>query len=269
MSLGLAFPGAASGKDLEVGNGLAGLSPGSVQCGVTKLLTDRMRGNSILPRVVPFLIFLGLTFCQGQIGEASRYWIYLAKTLVGGWMLWAVWDLVPECRWKIGWEAVLVGIAVCVVWVGLDPYVPSLNDILVKFGLSKPKATPDPMWNPHAFFGPGSAMAWFFVIVRILGSSVVVPPLEETFYRGFVYRFIANPDFEKHPLSRFHPLGFFVTAAVFGLAHNEWLAGILCGMAYQWLVLRKGRLGDAMAAHAITNFLLGLWVVNREAWKFW
>jgi len=236
---------------------------------VTKLFTDPLRGNPMLPRIVPFLIFLGLTSCQGLLGEASRYWVYLAKTLLGAWMLWAVWDLVPECRWKFGWEALLVGILVCVVWVELDPYVPTLNELLVKFGLSKPKEKPELPWNPHAFFGQGSALAWLFIGVRILGSSLVVPPLEETFYRGFVYRFASNPDFEKHPFNRFNPVGFFVTAGVFGLAHNEWLAGILCGMAYQGLVLFKGRLGDAMAAHAITNFLLGIWVVGRGAWNFW
>jgi CAAX prenyl protease-like protein len=60
-----------------------------------------------------------------------------------------------------------------------------------------------------------------------------------------------------------------VTAAVFGLSHYQWLAGILCGMAYQGLVLRKNRLGDAMTAHAITNFLLSIWVVWRGAWQFW
>lgn len=227
------------------------------------------RGNPMLPRVLPFVIFLGLTFCQGKLGEASRYWIYLAKTLIGIGLVWSAWEFVPECRWKIGWEAVVVGVVVCVVWVGLDPFVPSLNDLMVKFGWSKPKATPDLPWNPHAQFGAGSALAWLFIVARILGSSLVVPPLEETFYRGFLYRMVANPDFEKHPLSKLHPVGFVVTALIFGLSHNEWLAGILCGMAYQWLVIRKGRLGDAMAAHAITNFLLGLWVVGRGAWNFW
>jgi len=34
-------------------------------------------------------------------------------------------------------------------------------------------------------------------------------------------------------------------------------------------VLRKNRLGDAMTAHAITNFLLGAWIVWRGAWHFW
>jgi len=40
-------------------------------------------------------------------------------------------------------------------------------------------------------------------------------------------------------------------------------------MAFQWLVLRKNRLGDAMTAHAITNFLLGVWIVWKQDWHFW
>jgi hypothetical protein len=107
------------------------------------------------------------------------------------------------------------------------------------------------------------------IVARILGSTLVVPPLEEVFYRSFVYRYIANQNFPSVPLNQFLPWPFLATAAVFGFSHNEWLAGILCGAAYQWLVLRKNRLGDAMTAHAITNFLLGVWVVWRGAWHFW
>jgi CAAX protease family protein len=93
--------------------------------------------------------------------------------------------------------------------------------------------------------------------------------LEEVFYRSFLYRYFAKPNFLSVPLNRFQLWPFFATAAVFGCSHFQWLAGILCGMAYQWLVLRKNRLGDAMTAHAITNFLLGVWVVWQGAWQFW
>ncbi len=236
---------------------------------MTKPFAVLLGRNALLPRVVPFLVFFALTFCQGQVGEASRYWIYLLKTLVGAWMVWAVWDLVAECRWKFSWESIAIGVLVFVIWVGLDRFVPSLNELMIQFGLSKPKEKPELPWNPHAFFGQNSALAWFFIAVRILGSSIVVPPLEETFYRSLIYRSIANPNFEQQPLNRFHATGFFATAVIFGLAHNEWLAGILCGMAYQWLVIRKGRLGEAMTAHAITNALLGVWIVSQGAWKFW
>ncbi len=212
-------------------------------------------GNPTLARVAPFIIFLALTLCQGKFGPASVDWFYLAKTLVGAWLIWEMYPFVSEMRWNVSWEALLVGILICVVWVALDPIYPHF---FKSAG----------MGNPLAIFG-NSPMARFFIAVHILGMTFVVPPLEEVFYRSFCYRYLARQDFLSVPLNRFLPFPFFATAIVFGMAHAEWLAGILCGMAYQWLVLRKNRLGDAMTAHAITNFLLGVWIVWRGAWNFW
>lgn len=232
-------------------------------------LFGRLRCSPLAARVAPFVVFLLLTSLQGQFGEASRYGFYFAKTVVGAWMLWVLRDVIREMKWAFSWEAVVVGVAVFVMWVGIDPFVPGQKDLLVKLGLSKPPEGPVPQWNPFAHFGEASAIGWFFVIARILGSSLVVPPLEEVFYRSFIYRWIAKQDFELVPLSLFSWKSFLITSVVFGFAHNEWLAGILCGFAYQGLVIWKGRLGDAMTAHGITNFLLGLWVVWKGAWNFW
>ena len=220
-------------------------------------------------RVAPFLVFLALTFCQGEFGAASAYWFYLAKTLAGAWLIWEMRPMVSEMRWAFSWEAVAVGVGVFLVWVGISGVWTSQNSLWVKLGISHPPTKPVLPWNPNEQFGPGSALAWMFVVVRILGSTFVVPPLEEVFYRSFLYRYIAKQNFLSVPLNQFLPLPFFATAAVFGFSHNEWLAGILCGAAYQWLVIRKNRLGDTMTAHAITNFLLGVWIVWKGAWHFW
>ena len=223
-------------------------------------------------RVVPFAGFIVLTFLQGKLGDASRYWLYFVKTVAGAGMIWAVRPFVSELRWKLSWEAAAVGVGVFVMWVGLDPYYPTLDGLAAKLGVGKANPAAEQaaaMWNPHAQFGAGSAWAWFFILVRILGSSLVVPPLEEVFYRSFLYRYVTRPDFTSVPLGAFAWLPFLLTSVLFGLAHNEWLAGILCGFAFQGLVSRKKRLDDAIAAHAITNFLLGLWVVSRGAWKYW
>jgi len=219
-------------------------------------LRKQFESSPVRARVAPFVIFLALTFCQGQFGEDSRYWFYLAKTFVGAWLVWEMKPFVNEMRWAFSWEAVVVGVAVCAMWVGLDGFYPKLSDA----------GTP---WNPHTQFGQAPALAWTFVAVRILGSTFIVPPLEETFYRSFLYRYFVKIDFEQMPLGQVHWLSLFVTSAIFGFTHNEWLAGILCGLAYQWLVIRKARIGDAMTAHAITNFLLGLWVIWKGAWNFW
>ena len=213
-------------------------------------------GSPVAARITPFLIFLGLTVCQGKFGAASAYWFYFFKTLVGVWLIWEMRPFVSEMRWAFSWEAVVVGILIFAIWVGLNPFYPKF------FGKG---AT----GNPGDVFGQGSAAARFFDAAHILGMTFVVPPLEEVFYRSFLYRYIARQNFLSVPLNHFLPLPFFATAIVFGFSHNEWLAGILCGAAFQWLVIRKSRLGDAMTAHAITNFLLGVWVVWRGAWNFW
>jgi CAAX prenyl protease-like protein len=221
-----------------------------------RLLEKKLADSPAAARVAPFLVFLALTVCQGQFGATSAYWFYFAKTIVGVWLVWEMRPLVSEMRWAFSWEAVVVGVGVFAAWVGLDPFYPHL----MKSG------TP---WNPNEPFGENSAIAWLMILTRILGSTFIVPQIEEVFYRSFLYRYVASQNFLSVPLNKFLPWPFVATAAVFGFAHNEWLAGILCGAAYQWLVLRKNRLGDAMTAHAITNFLLGTWIVWRGAWHFW
>ena len=223
------------------------------------LLRRILSRSPLTPRVAPFIIFILLTAGQGQFGPASAYWFYFAKTLVGLWLIVEVWPLVPEMRWAVSWEAAVVGIAVFVMWVGMDPYYPKLS-------LSKAVAENS---NPNLVFGYDAPLTWFFLAVHIFGMTVVVPPLEEVFFRSFLYRYIAKPNFLEVRLNQFLPVPFFVTAIIFGIEHSQWLAGILCGMAYQWLVLRKNRLGDAITAHAITNLLLGIYIVWRAAWNFW
>ena len=219
------------------------------------LLRKQFENSPITVRFVPFAIFLIFTFLPGYFGPEAPYWFYLIKTVIGAWLIWEMRPFVPEMRWAFSWEALAVGIAVCVMWVGIDNLYP-------KTGSGTPA-------NPHLIFGQDSGAAWFFIAVHILGSTFVVPPLEEVFYRSFLYRYLVRMDFLSIPLNRFHALSFVATAAIFGFEHSQWLAGILCGVAYHWLVLRKNRLGDAMAAHAITNFLLGVWIVWKGDWKFW
>ncbi len=222
-------------------------------------LRRKLRESPIHARVTPYVVILILTFVQDSFGEDLRYWLYLAKMIVGAWCVWEIRDLVPEMKWAFSWEAVVVGVLVCVIWVGLDPYYPKLSFL---FAQTEP-------WNPVKHFGEGSLMALFFVLVRTFGSAIVVPPIEELFYRSFLYRWFVRKKFETLPLSCFHALSFVVTALLFGLVHFQWVAGILCALGYQWLVIRKNRLGDAMLAHAITNFLLGIYIYWKGAWQFW
>ena len=212
-----------------------------------------------LVRIVPFAAFLALTQLQGRFGETGAYWIYTLKTILGALLVWLVWAHVKEMRWNFSWEAVAAGVAVFLAWVGLDGFYPM-------FTIFGERAN---TFNPLNSYGDGSALAVAFIAARILGSSLVVPLLEEVFYRSFIYRLLIKTDFLNVPLNSFNWFAFVFVCAAFGFNHHEWLPGIFCAAVYQGLVIRKGRLGDAITAHAITNFLLGLWVVFRSEYQFW
>lgn len=211
-------------------------------------------------RFVPFFVFLVLTFLGGTADGDAKFWFYAGKVVVGAWLVWEMRKVVSEMRWAFSWEAVVVGVLIFIVWVGLDPYYPMIEIMF--------KHTEESIWNPFARFGEGSLAAWALIVIRIFGMAIIVPPLEEVFYRSFAYRYIIRYDFQKVALNHFDGVAFVMVPVIFGLVHPQWLAGVICGLAYQWLVLRKNRLGDAMTAHAITNFLLGVYVVWKDEWKF-
>jgi CAAX prenyl protease-like protein len=214
-----------------------------------KFLRQKFERSPELARIAPFAVYAVLGPLQGELGPESRYWFYIVKTLVAAWMVWEVRPFVQEMRWKVSWEAVVVGVAIFAIWVGLDGLYPRLTKL-------------DSGATPFQQFGAGSAAAWLYIVVHVVGMSIVVPPAEEIMYRSLLYRYLVKTDFLAMPLGQFHALSFVATSSIFGLMHpDRWLAGILCGLAYQWLVIRKNRLGDAMTAHGVTNFLLGVWIV--------
>ncbi len=223
-----------------------------------------IRASPALVRIFPFALFVLLTALQPWVPETGMYWVYLLKTILVGAILWALRPLISEMRWIVSWEAVLMGVAVFVLWVKLGDITRAAG--LGSFGEWRVSGR---SWNPAALFGRGSTAAIFFLFVRVVGSTFVVPPMEEVFFRSFLSRYIAKPDFQSIPIGQFLWTPFVVTSLVFGFEHREWLAGILCGLAYQGLVCWKKRLGDAITAHAITNALLGYWVITKGQWQFW
>lgn len=223
----------------------------------------QLSGSPLWARVVPFAVFVVLTGCQELSGSAGRYWFYAVKTVAVAALLWTLRSALVEMRWQFSVAGVVTGVAVFGVWVGLEPALGALG---VPYSKLLPGSQP---WNPPAQFGCQSSLAWFFVGVRLVGSALVVPPLEEVFYRSFLYRYLARSDFLSVPLGQLAWGRFLACAVIFGLSHREWVEGIVCGLAYQGLVVRKNRLGDAITAHSITNLLLALWVIGKGAWHYW
>ena len=110
---------------------------------------------------------------------------------------------------------------------------------------------------------------FFLAGIRIFGASVVVPIMEELFWRSFLIRWIVNTRFESVPLGTFTVGSFLITVVLFGLEHNLWLAGMMAGAAYNLLLYRTGRIWPCILAHGLTNFLLGVHVLVTQEWQWW
>lgn len=213
-------------------------------------------------RCLPFGIFIGILAVRGlaqTVGlDASP--LYALQAGVAGLVLAALvaagryQELRAAPRSPVAWTvAAVLGVGVFVVWI---------NATLPWMRLSEPAA---------AFSGRDAdgALRTLVIAIRFAGAVLVVPLMEELFWRSFLMRWLDRRDFlslQPHQASH-HSL--LATSVVFALAHDLWLAGFLAGLAYGELYRRSGNLWYPVAAHAITNALLGAWVIGTESWGFW
>jgi hypothetical protein len=102
-----------------------------------------------------------------------------------------------------------------------------------------------------------------------MGAVVVVPLMEDLFWRAFLIRWLVNEDFKGVAVGTFTWLSFAVTVALFGAEHSEWLAGLICGALYNWLYYKRRDVFSCVVAHAVSNAALAAWVLARGDWKFW
>lgn len=109
----------------------------------------------------------------------------------------------------------------------------------------------------------------FIIISRVMGAVVVVPVMEEIFWRSFFLRYFISTDFTNVPLGYFTWGSFLSVTVLFGLEHNLFLAGIMAGAAYNVLFYYTRSVAQCILAHAVTNLALGVYVLNTGLWKFW
>ena len=107
------------------------------------------------------------------------------------------------------------------------------------------------------------------VALRLLGFVLVVPVMEELFWRSFVMRRIDRADFLALDPRATSVTALVLTSAVFALEHREWLAGLIAGLAYGMLYRRTGNLKRCIASHASTNLTIAGWVLATGEWRFW
>lgn len=224
------------------------------QSGRLKQLTTK----AWFPYVAPFIIFLLLTE-PARFYPALIPYLYIAKTLIVGALLW-FWRHKYAADWSSGLSfkdfllAVSCGILVLVIWILPEEYL---------FQVGQGAG-----FNPYAL-GGSQAAAIGLICVRLIGSSVVVPIMEELFWRSFMMRYLINPNFRSVSLGTFTWFSFIGIAILFGLEHHRILVGIVAGLLYGLLLIYQKNLRGVILAHAVTNLGLGIYVLLTGNWMFW
>ena len=222
-----------------------------------------------LPYVAPMATFLALTSLEdylprtrpGAATIAYYPWVYAIKLSVVVFVVWlcrSTWrDLRPWPSVNVLSLSVAIGVAVALIWVGADGYYPV-------WGTVGARAAYDPN-----ILTPASRFA--FLAVRFGGLVLVVPLIEELFWRSFVMRWLVNPDhFESVPIGRVTLGAAAITAGLFALEHPaEWLPALGTGFAWAWLVHWSKSVSACFLSHAVANLALGIYVMLTGAWRFW
>jgi CAAX prenyl protease-like protein len=220
-----------------------------------------MFSHAAWARIAPFAAYLffivfGDVLERMGVAASSLLWLYPLKIAIVALLLALFWRRYAELRpFRLPSSQALIalatGVVVLILWVSLDAG-------WMIFG------------SPSGFDPQREGrIDWLLVAIRIAGAALVVPVMEELFWRSFLMRWVQADDFEKVEPSQLGIKSFIVTVLLFGFEHNLWLAGIVAGAAYSLLYMRHRTLWSPILAHAVTNGLLGIWVVRTGNWSYW
>jgi hypothetical protein len=210
--------------------------------------------------VVPMAVFL----VGAQIGASfpSTYpYAYVARAVLTAVALILLWPAYTRIRWNGVGLGVLVGVVGIVQWVPMQLWLQS------HFTHFKPA---DDAFDPTAHF-QDPVVLWSWIAVRILSASLVVPVMEELFWRDFLWRnLIAPADFKLADVGEWDWKAFVVVPIFFAAVHgNWWLTAIVWGFLVGGLLAYTKSLGACIVAHGVTNLLLAVYVLHTKQWYFW
>ncbi len=202
--------------------------------------------------VVSFLRMIGGAFWL----NAPQYWLYPIQTLVcASLLLWF--------RREYGFRlprnvifTIAVGVVVFLLWIAPQAFL----------GFAPRTDGFDP-----GIFGTNSSVYWAILLFRFLRLVVVVPLVEEIFWRGFLLRYFINERFATVPFGSFSWFSFAAVTIGFTLVHltADWPAAAITGALYNLVAFRTKSLTSCILAHSVTNVLLGLWIMQSRQWGFW
>jgi len=222
---------------------------------------------AIAAHVVPFVAWLLLMVVMGE-ATATKYALRVAACFALLLVL-RPWCWYAPLRGKHVLPSIAVGVLVFVVWVAFETNFaaqwPQVQRLYFLIGHMPPwQMAESGAETPYA----PAVCGWPLTVMRILGSGLVIAVIEEFFWRGCIYRLLINRNFLSVGLGKYDSLMFLLVVVAFGLEHQRWIAGMVAGYAYGRLLIQTRDVWAACIAHAVTNLLLGLYVVWYGKYAF-
>lgn len=210
--------------------------------------------------VGPFAVFIGWLAVDRYLPLANPWKELLRDGVLLASIVAISWRVLP--RSAPHWLAsIAVGLAVGALWVAPDLLVPGWRDnVLFQNSITGRLRTSIPPVE----------LTPLMLVLRTMRATLIVPIVEELFWRGWLARWLQDSDFQRVPIGQFTSLAFWATALLFAAEHGPyWEVGLLCGIIYNAWLWRTRSLGDVMIAHATTNLALSLFVIATQRWTFW
>jgi CAAX protease family protein len=206
---------------------------------------------------IPMVVFGVLTLAEGYVPLQWYPIAYIVKALLVTTCLVFYRRPLADIKFdaRLILPSMILGIAVFVIWIWLDKFV------------SYPHLGARTAFDPTQLSGSW----WFgvFLCVRFYGLALMVPVMEEIFWRSFLLRYLTQSDFERLPVGTFSASALGIMVAASALAHPEWLVAIIASLAYAFWIKRTRSLFAAIVAHATTNGALGAYVLFTREWQYW
>jgi CAAX prenyl protease-like protein len=239
---------------------------------------DRDEIAYLLP-MLSFMLFIWIGTWKGLYP-----WAYIGRTICAATLILMLRKRYTPIRWNYWWLGIIMGFVGIVQWIGMDALLQPiavhvrlplgivrwvgmnapLDKVLHPFALDPEKA-----FNPTTYFSNPIAMS-SWIVVRMIGASLVVPVMEELFWRDYLWRRIIAPaDFKLAQVGEWDAKAFWIVAIAFCVVHPQWLTAIGWGLLVGLLLVRTRSLGACIVMHGVTNLLLGLYVLKTQQWQWW
>jgi len=207
--------------------------------------------NPTAAYLVPFLAVLAASMLARAVSGGFETW-YGLEPLAGMLALWYFRRELLELDWRCSWRGLAAGILGFALWILAARLLTTTSGM------------------PAALQALPTAWRTLWILARIVGAAAIVPLAEELAYRGYLLRRLVARDFAAQSFQKVGIWPLLASAVVFGLVHGAmWLPGIAVGVIYGALVIRTGRIGEAVCAHATTNALLAAAVLTAGQWQLW